>query len=182
MAEVYAFLADGLEEVECLAAVDVLIRGGVSVKLISISDRREVTGSHGFRITADAVLDEVDLDGADAYFLPGGMPGTLHLEQSPAVACALETARRQGAYVCAICAAPSILGHKGLLRGRKAVCFPGYEQELEGARVLTEPVVTDGTVITARGAGVAVDFGLEIAARLVSPERAEQIRKSMQCR
>lgn len=110
------------------------------------------------------------------------MPGTLHLEQSPAVACALETARRQGAYVCAICAAPSILGHKGLLRGRKAVCFPGYEQELEGARVLTEPVVTDGTVITARGAGVAVDFGLEIAARLVSPERAEQIRKSMQCR
>jgi len=77
MAEVYAFLADGLEEVECLAAVDVLIRGGVSVKLISISDRREVTGSHGFRITADAVLDEVDLDGADAYFLPGGMPAKL---------------------------------------------------------------------------------------------------------
>ena len=126
--------------------------------------------------------EKQDMDALQAVVLPGGMPGTLHLEQSPAVACALETARRQGAYVCAICAAPSILGHKGLLRGRKAVCFPGYEQELEGARVLTEPVVTDGTVITARGAGVAVDFGLEIAARLVSPERAEQIRKSMQCR
>ena len=79
MAEVYAFLADGLEEVECLAAVDVLIRGGVDVTLVSISDRREVTGSHGFHITADAVLDEVDLDRPDVYFLPGGMPGTKHL-------------------------------------------------------------------------------------------------------
>ena len=172
---VAVFLADGFEEIEALAVVDVLRRAELTVVTVGIGGRT-VCGAHGIPVGADmdeAAWEKQDMD---------ALQGTLHLEQSPAVACALETARRQGAYVCAICAAPSILGHKGLLRGRKAVCFPGYEQELEGARVLTEPVVTDGTVITARGAGVAVDFGLEIAARLVSPERAEQIRKSMQCR
>ena len=175
-------LAEGFEEVEALTAADILRRAGKQVVLVSVTDDLLVTGAHNITVKADCLFEEVDYAACEMLVLPGGMPGTLHLEPSPAVACTLETARRQGAYICAICAAPSILGHKGLLRGRKAVCFPGYEQELEGAQVLTEPVVTDGTVITARGAGVAVDFGLEIAARLVSPERAEQIRKSMQCR
>ena len=174
---VAVFLADGFEEIEALAVVDVLRRAELTVVTVGIGGRT-VCGAHGIPVGADmdeAAWEKQDMDALQAVVLPGGMPGTLHLEQSPAVACTLETARRQGAYICAICAAPSLLGHK-------AVCFPGYEQELEGAQVLTEPVVTDGTVITARGAGVAVDFGLEIAARLVSPERAEQIRKSMQCR
>ena len=175
------FLAEGFEEIEALATADVLRRAQLDVQTVGVGGRR-IRGAHGIEVTADILDQEWTADELEAVVLPGGMPGTLHLEQSPVVACALETARRQNAYICAICAAPSILGHKGLLRGRKAVCFPGYEQELEGAQVLTEPVVTDGTVITARGAGVAVDFGLEIAARLVSPERAEQIRKSMQCR
>ena len=133
MAEVYAFLADGLEEVECLAAVDVLIRGGVSVKLISISDRREVTGSHGFRITADAVLDEVDLDGADAYFLPGGMPGTTQLRNCEKLCGALVKAAGEGKRLAAICAAPSVFGELGLLNGKKATCYPGFEEHLKGA-------------------------------------------------
>ena len=178
---IYVFLANGFEEIEALATVDIRRRAELDVKTVGVGGKT-VTGSHGIPVTADIEEKDVTTDDMELVVLPGGMPGTLHLEQSPVVACALETARRQNAYICAICAAPSILGHKGLLRGRKAVCFPGYEQELEGAQVLTEPVVTDGTVITARGAGVAVDFGLEIAARLVSPERAEQIRKSMQCR
>ena len=150
MAEVYAFLADGLEEVECLAAVDVLIRGGVSVKLISISDRREVTGSHGFRITADAVLDEVDLDGADAYFLPGGMPGTTQL--------------RNCEKLC----------------GKKATCYPGFEEHLKGAVYTSQGVVTDGAVTTARGLGYALDLGIELLSLLTSRENGQAVKDAIQ--
>ena len=114
--------------------------------------------------------------------LPGGMPGTLNLERSGLVNAAIEQAQKEGALICAICAAPSILGHRGLLRGRRAVCFPGFEQELEGAQIQDAPVVTDGPFITAKGAGVALDFGLEIVSRLLSREKADKIRAAMQCR
>ena len=114
---VAVFLADGFEEIEALAVVDVLRRAELTVVTVGIGGRT-VCGAHGIPVGADmdeAAWEKQDMDALQAVVLPGGMPGTLHLEQSPAVACALETARRQGAYVCAICAAPSILGHKGLL-------------------------------------------------------------------
>ena len=180
MAEVYAFLADGLEEVECLAAVDVLIRGGVSVKLISISDRREVTGSHGFRITADAVLDEVDLDGADAYFLPGGMPGTTQLRNCEKLCGALVKAAGEGKRLAAICAAPSVFGELGLLNGKKATCYPGFEEHLKGAVYTSQGVVTDGNITTSRGLGYALDLGLELIRLLQGPQQAQTIAASIQ--
>ncbi len=180
MAEVYAFLADGLEEVECLAVVDVLIRGGVSVKLISISDRREVTGSHGFRITADAVLDEVDLDGADAYFLPGGMPGTTQLRNCEKLCGALVKAAGEGKRLAAICAAPSVFGELGLLNGKKATCYPGFEEHLKGAVYTSQGVVTDGAVTTARGLGYALDLGIELLSLLTSRENGQAVKDAIQ--
>lgn len=180
MAEVYAFLADGLEEVECLAAVDVLIRGGVSVKLISISDKKEVTGSHGFKITADAVIGEVNLEEADVYFLPGGMPGTKYLGSCKVLCQALVKADKEGKRLAAICAAPSVLGQLGLLKGKKATCYPGFESFLEGAVHTSAGVVTDGNITTSRGLGYALDLGLELLGLLTDRENAKEIKAAIQ--
>lgn len=180
---VAVFLADGFEEVEALATVDVLRRAELDVTTVGVG-ARIVTGAHGIAVLADADGESWDpaAERPEAIVLPGGMPGTLNLERSGLVNAAIEQAQKEGALICAICAAPSILGHKGLLRGRRAVCFPGFEQELEGAQIQDAPVVTDGPFITAKGAGVALDFGLEIVSRLLSREKADKIRAAMQCR
>lgn len=175
------FLADGFEEIEALSTVDVLRRSGLDVQTVGIGGRR-VRGAHGIEVEADIPDQEWTADELEAVVLPGGMPGTLHLEQSPVVQRAIDIAVERGLYLCAICAAPSILGHKGLLEGKRAVCFPGFEKDLKGARLESEPVTADGRFITARGAGVAVEFGLRIAAALASPEKADAVRKNMQCR
>ena len=176
---IYVFLADGFEEMEALAPVDVMRRAGLSVCTVGVTGR-QVTGSHGVTVTADAV--EFDPADCEAVVLPGGMPGTAHLDESSLVAGALRAAAEKGRLIAAICAAPSVLGHKGLLTGRRATCYPGWEKELTGAEYTGEPVTEDGNLITARGAGVAVEFGLALTARLTSPEKAEQIGRSMQCR
>ena len=159
---VYCFMADGFEETEAIAPVDMLRRAGVTVKTVGIG-KSVITGSHGI-------------------ILPGGMPGTLNLDASQAVHSAVDFAVSHQKLVCAICAAPSILGRKGLLSGKKAIAFPGFEKELEGAIISKDPVVKDGVFITAKGAGVAVDFGLEIVAALVSRAKSDEIRSSIQCR
>ena len=134
MAVVYAFLADGLEEVECLATADVLIRAGVKVKLVSITGKKEVKGAHGFGIHADTLLHEIDPMKADLLFLPGGMPGTKNLMACKPLCDALVQADAAGKRLAAICAAPSILGQLGLLKDKKATCYPGFEDALTGAK------------------------------------------------
>lgn len=176
---IYVFLADGFEEMEALAPVDILRRAGVSVCTVGVTGKT-VTGSHGIAVTADA--ESFDPADCEAVILPGGMPGTARLDESPLVARALAAAKEKGRLIAAICAAPSVLGHKGLLVGRRATCYPGWEKELTGAVYTGEPVTEDGNILTARGAGVAVEFGLALTARLVSPEKAEEIGRSMQCR
>ena len=166
MAVVYAFLADGLEEVECLATADVLIRAGVKVKLVSITGKKEVKGAHGFGIHADTLLHEIDPMKADLLFLPGGMPGTKNLYASEIVCAAVKQCAADGRLLAAICAAPLIFGRLGLLRGKRATCFPGFEEELDGAEVTGELVTTDGNIITARGAGAAMLFGAAICDKL----------------
>ena len=180
---IQVFLAPGFEEIEALATVDVLRRAGLETMTVAVGtpDLR-VKGAHGIEVAADIRESEAEGVSLQALVLPGGMPGTRHLEQSAVVQRCLEKAEKSGAYLCAICAAPSILGHKGLLRGCRAICFPGFEGELEGAQLSEEPVVTDGRLITAKGAGVAVDFALAIVAELVSPEEARKRRESLQCR
>ncbi|MCI7334556.1 MAG: DJ-1/PfpI family protein [Oscillospiraceae bacterium] len=179
---VYCFLADGFEETEAIAPVDMLRRAGVTVKTVGIG-KSVITGSHGISVICDLTDSEMRLtDELDGVILPGGMPGTLNLDASQAVHSAVDFAVSHQKLVCAICAAPSILGRKGLLSGKKAIAFPGFEKELEGAIISKDPVVKDGVFITAKGAGVAVDFGLEIVAALVSRAKSDEIRSSIQCR
>ena len=179
MAVVYAFLADGLEEVECLATADVLIRAGVKVKLVSITGKKEVKGAHGFGIHADTLLHEIDPMKADLLFLPGGMPGTKNLMACKPLCDALVQADAAGKRLAAICAAPSILGQLGLLKDKKATCYPGFEERLAGADVRACSVVTDGNVTTSRGMGTAIDFSLELVKRLFGAEKAENLAKAI---
>ena len=179
---VYCFLADGFEETEAIAPVDMLRRAGVTVKTVGIG-KSVITGSHGISVICDLTDSELRLtDELDGVILPGGMPGTLNLDASQTVHSAVDFAVSHQKLVCAICAAPSLLGRKGLLSGKKAIAFPGFEKELEGAIISKDPVVKDGVFITAKGAGVAVDFGLEIVAALVSRAKSDEIRSSIQCR
>ncbi|MCI8510383.1 MAG: DJ-1/PfpI family protein [Lachnospiraceae bacterium] len=180
MAKVYAFVSDGMEEVECLATCDVLVRAGIEVKLVSVTGKREVTGSHGFTITADLVFEELAGDDADVLFLPGGMPGTANLTEHEGLAALLKKHAATGKRLAAICAAPSVLGGLGLLEGRRATCFPGWEEKLLGAEVLKEGVVTDGTVTTGRGMGWSLDLGLELVRLLIDEETAKSLKTKIQ--
>lgn len=184
MAKVYAFLANGSEEVECLAAVDVLRRAGIETKLVSINENEEVTTSHGVRILCDAAIGALTETGAlseaDVLFLPGGMPGTRNLANCAALIEALKAQHRAGKRIAAICAAPSVLGGLGFLEGKQATCFPGFEEQLTGARYTKAGVVTDGNITTARGLGYALDLGLELVGLLISRETAAEIKVQIQ--
>ena len=178
---VVVFLAEGFEEVEALAPVDVMRRAGLAVKLAGVTGR-EVTGSHGICVQTDMDAQEVDATLLEAMVLPGGLPGTHNLEASPAVQHCIDSCVAQGKLVSAICAAPSILAHKGLLAGKNATAFPSFQKDLqEGGALLSESyVVRDGQFLTARGMGVATQFGLALVEALVSPEKAADIRASIQ--
>ncbi len=178
---IYLFLAEGFEETEALATADVLRRAELDVALVGVG-AKVVTGAHGIAVTADVLDCEVLPDESlTGVVLPGGMPGTLHLEQSERVQQFIDWAAAHDRVIGAICAAPSILGHKGLLAGRRATCFSGYEQELTGAQVCDEPVCVDGNYITAWGAGAALPFGFALVARFCGAETAKRLEASMRC-
>lgn len=163
---VYVFLADGFEETEAVAPIDIMRRAGIDVKTVAITGGgKEVESAHSIKFLAD--LDENSVgDDFEMIMLPGGMPGTRNLEKSAVVQKAIDHAAQSGKLIAAICAAPSILGHKGLLNGRKAVCYPGYENDLEGARVMSAQVCEDGQILTGNGPGAAFEFGLLLVRRL----------------
>ena len=177
----YCFLAQGFEEVEAIAPIDMLRRAKLDVKTVGVG-AKTITGSHGIPFVCDLTDGEIALDGAlDGVILPGGMPGTLNLEKSETVQAALDYCNLNGKLICAICAAPSVLGHKGLLQNKEATAFPGFEADLLGAVLSDKYVVTDGNVITARGAGVALDFGFAIIAALRDKPTADKIKAAIQC-
>ena len=178
---VYVFLADGFEIIEALSPVDMLRRAKVEIKLVGVTGEI-VTSSCGVAVKTDMLIDEFDFYDVEAVVLPGGMPGTLNLENNQTVQKIIDNASNTNAFICAICAAPSILGHKGLLNEKEVTCFPGFENALEGATLSEDFVVTDGKFITARGAGVSVDFGLEIVKQLRGEELSNEIRSQIQCR
>lgn len=180
MSRVYAFAADGLEEVECLAVVDMLRRCGVETVIVSVTGEKLIKGSHGIAFEADKLFEEIDPADADALFLPGGMPGTKHLAAHEGLKEALLAAKERGQHLAAICAAPSVLGELGLLEGLHATCYPGFEPSLKGAIHTGEGVVTDRGVTTGRGVGYAIDMGLELAAVLVGEAVSEDTRESIQ--
>lgn len=173
---VVVFLADGFEEVEALAPVDLMRRAGLDVKMAG------VTGSHGITVKTDMAAEEVDVAALEAMVLPGGLPGTHNLEASPVVQACIDGCVKTGKLVSAICAAPSVLAHKGLLKGKNATAFPNFQKDLEeGGACLSESyVVRDGQFLTGRGMGVATQFGLALVEALASPEKASEIRASIQ--
>lgn len=178
---VYVFLADGFEIVEAMAPVDMLRRANVGVTTVGV-DKKVITSSCGIPVTADIVSNEFEFTDVEAVVIPGGSQGVINLENSSLVQSVVDEAVQEGILVCAICAGPSLLGHKGLLKGKHAICYPGFEESLDGAVISEDFVVTDGDFITAKGAGVSIDFGLEIVKELVGDEAAETIRSTIQCR
>ena len=178
----YCFLADGFEETEALAPVDILRRAGIPVKTVGVGGEL-IRGSHNIFVKADMTADELVLDkDMTGVILPGGMPGVRNLDADEGVRNAVSYAFENGKYVCAICAAPSVLGHMGILNGKKATCFPGFEDELTGADVKADKVAVDGKVITSKGAGCALDFGFAIVAEIKGADEAERIASAMQIR
>ncbi len=177
---IYIYLASGFEETEMIAPLDIMRRAGLDVKTVSVTHDKTVYGSHGIGITADlTVFDKEYNDELDAVMLPGGMPGTTNLEQSEHVRAAIEKAYKNEKFICAICAAPSVLGKMGLLRGVTAVCYPGFEKYLEGAIPSEQKCVRDGRMITAVGMGAAIEFGLEIASALCGKDVSERIKNGI---
>ena len=178
---IYVFLANGFEETEAIAPIDLLRRAGKQVITVGVGDNI-IVGSHGVPVVADTIAQEAPLtDELEMIVLPGGMPGTLNLEKSNHVQAAIDYCAENNKFIGAICAAPSILGHKGLLNGKTAVCYTGFEEQLTGADIGEGSVAVDGNIITARGAGVAVDFGLKLVELAVSPEESRRQRNAILC-
>lgn len=175
---VYVLLADGFEEVEAIEPIDILKRGGVEVKTVGVTGK-VVTGAHGIPVTADIEMNELNGENMELLMLPGGAGHEL-LDASNAVHAAISYAVANGKYVSAICAAPSILGKKMLLEGKKATCFPGYEKYLYGAEVVPDKAVIDGKFITGKGAGAASEFGFLMLSVLRDKATADKIKEIMQ--
>ena len=175
---VYVILADGFEEVEAIEPIDIMRRAGIEVKTVSIKDK-VVVGAHDIPVTADIMINEIEPDKMDLLMLPGGAGHEL-LDASNEVHGLLNYAVTNGIYVSAICAAPSIIGKKMMLEGKRATCFPGFEKYLYGAEVCGDKVVVDGKFITARGAGAAGDFGFAMVEILKDKQTADSLRKTMQ--
>lgn len=178
---VYVFLADGFEIIEALSPVDMMRRAKIDVRTVGVTGN-VVEASCGVKVTADCSLRDVDMNSAEAVVIPGGMPGVTNLEKNDDFKKYILKAADEGKLVCAICAGPSLPGKWGLLNGKSATAYPGFEQFLEGAAISDEYVVRDGNYITARGAGVSVDFGLEIVSALRGKAAANEVRNTIQCR
>ena len=179
---IYVFLADGFEEIEAVAPIDIIRRAEKDVVTVGIGSD-SIRSSHGIMMLADITDMQMVLDErVEMIVLPGGMPGTLNLEKSAAVQSAIDFCVEKNIPIAAICAAPSILGKKGLLKGKKATCFPGFEGFLEGAELSPDSVITDGNITTGVGPGAAIEFGLKLTEILVNDKKAAKIAAGMQCR
>ena len=178
---IYMFFADGFEEVEAVAALDVIRRAEIEIKSVGIGSKT-VTGSHGISVVCDLTDSEItDFRNLECVVLPGGMPGTLNLFENETVNNAIDYCSENKKLLAAICAAPLILGRKGLLEGKEAVCFPGFEDELKGASISDDYVCTSANVITAKGMGSAVNFGIAVVEYFKGREFAENLKSGLQC-
>lgn len=179
MSKVYTFFATGYEEVEALTVVDLLRRAGMEVNMVSVTGEDSVTGSHGISINMDSKFDDNDYSDGDVFFLPGGMPGTTNLLAHEGLCKLLVAKNNEGKRLAAVCAAPSVYGQLNLLNGKCATCYPGFEDKLVGANVVTDSVVTDGNITTSRGMGTSIDLGLELITLLCDEEKAIAIGKGI---
>lgn len=171
-------LADGFEEIEALTPLDALRRAGVDVKTVGITSKIAV-GAHGISVICDLLPSEVDLSELSLAIFPGGMPGALNLDASPFTDTVIEAIQKSGGHLAAICAAPLIFGKRGLLRGKNATCYPGFEGELIGCNLYDGGVITDGNITTAKSMGYALDFSRELLTLTVGKEKSESIIASL---
>ena len=175
------FFATGYEEIEALTVVDLTRRAGLETWMVSITEERKVTGSHGIEVSMDKTFSEVDFEQVDMIVLPGGMPGTINLEAHEPLMEKVREFDKAGKYISAICAAPTVFGHLGLLKERMACCYPGMEDGLVEAKVSYEKTVVSDHILTSRGMGTAIDFGLQIIARFKGNEEAEEMAAKIVC-
>lgn len=179
MNKVAVFLATGFEEIEAISIIDVLRRGGIELDIVSVSGMEFVEGAHGITVKSDALFFSIDFSDYELFILPGGMPGTTNLAKHEGLCELLKNVFGQGKRIGAICAAPSVLGELGLLEGKLATCYPGFEDQLVGANVINQDIVRDGNLITGRGAGVAMEFGLELLKDYMSNEEVENLSNKL---
>jgi 4-methyl-5(b-hydroxyethyl)-thiazole monophosphate biosynthesis len=181
MAKVYIFLANGFEEVEAMAPVDILRRGGVDIKTVSVTGSEYVESSHGVTMKADMLFNKVsDFEDADMLLLPGGMPGATNLNEHEGVRQALIAQNERGKRIGAICAGPMVLGSLGLLKGKKATCSPGFEKYLTGATYTAELVQEDGNIITGEGPAASFPYSYRILSYFVGEEKTAELQVKMQ--
>jgi 4-methyl-5(b-hydroxyethyl)-thiazole monophosphate biosynthesis len=173
--KIFVFLAAGFEEIEAIAPIDIFRRAGMEVITVSISDQKEVNGAHGIPVLADCLFSDLTCSKDDLLFLPGGMPGTKNLDAHEGLKNLIREQAHRGEKIAAICAAPSILGKMGLLEGKEAICYPGFETELIGASLSEHKVVKDGNIFTAKGAGVAIQFALKLVEEVKGKAEADRI-------
>lgn len=179
MKSIYVHLAEGFEEIEAITIIDVLRRSGLEVVTVSISNDLMVTGAHKIAVKADILFKNADYKQAEMIVLPGGMPGAKNLSEHEGLNSQIKKFFDEGKLLGAICAAPLVFGKLGILKGKKVVCFPGFENYLTGAVVKEDPVVLDGNIITGRGPGVAMQFAYEIVRLLKDEQNVAKLRKEM---
>lgn len=177
--KVFVFLAEGFEEIEAIAPIDIFRRAGLEVTTVSITGNKEVRGAHNIPVIADALFSDTDYATNDLLYLPGGMPGTSNLDAHKGLKQLIRKQTQAGKPVAAICAAPSILGKMGLLEGKEAICYPGFEKFLAGATLSGQTIAKAGNILTAKGAGVAIPFALKIVEELKGKEASEHIAGSI---
>ncbi|MDR1561841.1 MAG: DJ-1/PfpI family protein [Dysgonamonadaceae bacterium] len=179
MKNVFLFLADGFEEIEAIATLDVLLRGNINAITVSITGNTLVSGAHGITIDAATLFEDADFSGGDMLILPGGMPGASNLNSHKELKELILTYADEGKFIAAICAAPLVLGGLGLMRGKRATVYPGYEYTLEGAEYQDTGVVRDCNIITGKGPGFALEFGLALVEALEGKHEADAVARGL---
>lgn len=179
MKKVSVILADGFEEVEALTVVDLLRRARIYVDTVSITEEYTVHGSHGIHVQTEDLFEEVNFVDSDMVVLPGGMPGTTNLDAHAGVRRVLKDFADEGKWIGAICAAPTVLSNMGLLKGKRATCYPAMESQIQGAALTGASVTVDGNIVTSRGVGTAIDFALKLIEVLVGKDKSNEIAESI---
>lgn len=179
MAKVYEFLATGFEEIEALIPLDIMRRAGVEFKTVSVTGAKEVESAHGVKITADLLFEEADLSDADLLMLPGGLPGATNLNEHVGVKKSLIEQNRKGKMIGAICAAPMVLGGIGLLRGKRATCYPGFEKYLDEAEYTHELCTVDGNITTGEGPAATLPYAYTLLETLTDHKTADNVAEGM---
>lgn len=179
MNPIYLFFAEGAEEVEALAVVDIVRRAGMPVQIVSVTGQKMVKGAHDIKVEADLLFEEADLEHASMFVLPGGLPGAYNLAEHEGLRRAILERAQAGGLLAAICAAPLVYGRLGLLKGLKATCYPGFDKELTGAQYTGALVEQDGQFITGKGPAAVFEFAYTIVERLGGPEKAAAVKAGM---